>query len=82
MRGFLRALAWCLLGSFLGSLAGAALGWGVGTIDVLYGRRPSGEFQSMPEFGRAMLAIMGAIVGALCGPIVVGVVALKRRDRP
>jgi hypothetical protein len=68
--GCLRIFGWCLLGSLLGAIGLAALGWGIGTIDVLYGHRPPGEMQTMPEFGRAMMAMGGALLGLVAGPAV------------
>ncbi len=70
MRGCLRILRACLLGSFLGAIGLAALGWGIGTIDVLYGRRPAGEFRTMPEFGRGMMTIYGGLLGSVAGPVI------------
>ncbi len=80
MRRFLRTLGWCLLGSVLGAIVLAALGWGIGTIDVLYGRRPGGEFQTMPEFGRAMMTVFGGLLGSVAGPVIV-LICMARRGR-
>ena len=70
--GCLRVFGWCLLGSLLGAIGLAALGWGIGTIDVLYGHRPPGEMQTMPEFGRAMMESLASppgLIVALCGGV-------------
>jgi hypothetical protein len=82
MRGCLGVFGWCLLGSLLGAIGLASLGWGVGTIDVLYGHRPAGEFQSMPEFGRGMMTIYGGLLGSVAGAVITFFCVARRGGGP